>query len=135
MFGKECKSCLTTFKLPLLQIEQKCLQSEAHSQEQCFHPTPTNPSTRNSIPIPVHHRAGETIMHSHVCFAPERVDKYRDIYTRSLKCLLKMWDYVIKLRLHRAEMTYSALEQDRHEDAWLSLDHALSHLLPNYNRH
>lgn len=31
-------------------------------------------------------------------------------------------------------MTYPALEQDRHEDAWLSLD-AHSLLLPNQNRH
>lgn len=64
VFGKECKSCLTTFKLPLLQMEQMCLQSKAHSQEQRFHLTPTNPSTRNSVPIPVHHSARETITHS-----------------------------------------------------------------------
>lgn len=62
VFDKECKSCLTTFKLPLLQMEQKCLQSKAHSQEQRFHLTPTNLSTRNSVPV--HHSARETIMHS-----------------------------------------------------------------------
>lgn len=61
VFGKECKSCQTTFKLPLLHMEQKCLQSKAHSQEQCFHLTPTNPSTRNSIPVPVHDSARGTI--------------------------------------------------------------------------
>lgn len=64
VLGKECKSCLTTFKLPLLHMKQKCLQSKAHSQEQHFHLTPTNPSTRNSLPAPVHHSARETITHS-----------------------------------------------------------------------
>lgn len=64
VFGKERKSCLTTFKLPLFQMEQKCLQSEAHSQEQRLQLTPTNPSTRNSIPTPVHHSARGTITHS-----------------------------------------------------------------------
>lgn len=63
VFGKECKSCLTTFKLPLFQMEQKRRQSKAHSQKQHFHLTPTNLSTI-PVPISVHHSARETITHS-----------------------------------------------------------------------
>lgn len=46
VFGKECKSCQMTLKLPLLHMEQKCLQSKAHSQEQRFHLTAKNPSNQ-----------------------------------------------------------------------------------------
>lgn len=134
VFGKECKSCQTTFKLPLLHMEQKCLQSKAHSQEQCFHLTPTNPSTRNSIPVPVHDNARGTIRHSLRAFCTWKSGQIVT-YTSLLNCLLKMWDKVTKFSLHRAEMTYSAVERDRHEDAWLSLDHAQSFLPPTYNTH
>lgn len=76
MFGKVCKSCQTTFKLPLLHMEQKCLQSKAHSREQCFHLTLTNPSTRDSIPIPVHHSQEKRSRIPHEFCACERNDKY-----------------------------------------------------------
>lgn len=76
MFGKECKSCQTTFKLHLLlHMEQKCLESKAHSREQHFHLTLTTPSSRDSTPIPVHHRAREMATHSASVFASGRADK------------------------------------------------------------
>lgn len=47
---------LSSYSSPI-QCLQKCQQNKAHPWEQRFHLTLTNPTSGNSVPVPVHHRA------------------------------------------------------------------------------
>lgn len=134
VLGKECKSCPTTFMLPLLHMEQTCLQSKALSQEQHCHLTLTNPSTRNSIPIPVHHSAGETITHSPCVFCTWKSGQIQRYVHKITKVLAQ--DVGLSYQVQSLQSwNYLLCKQDRHKDAWLPLDHAQSLLLLNYKRH